>query len=273
MRSVNYHPIRFYITVYAVTWTFWILASRIQDPSLSMTLMLLGLITPAVTAVVTVMFSGSQPLKADLKRKLTGFADLHPLRVLRVVLFFGLLAGLSILASILFFGQPWSQFSFTEGFSFSIQGSSALLTILVASVIEEVGWRGYGEDSIAQSCNWFWESIWFGVIWSLWHLPLFFIPGTYQAGLMQLGPGHVLNFLVSVIPLGFITTLVYVENKRSMLACILFHLFVNFFQEKIAMTPETKCVETLFITLAAVIIILRHRRLFFETDHIGRLPL
>lgn len=189
MRSVNYHPIRFYITVYAVTWTFWILASHIQDPSLSITLMLLGLITPAVTAVVTVMFSGSQPLKADLKRKLTSFADLHPLRVQRVVLFFGLLAGLSILVSILFFGQPWSQFSFTEGFSFSIQGSSALLTILMASVIEEVGWRGYGEDSIAQSCSWFWESIWFGVIWSLWHLPLFFIPGTYQARTDAAWPG------------------------------------------------------------------------------------
>ena len=29
-------------------------------------------------------------------------------------------------------------------------------------------------------------------------------------------------------------------SDRSILACMVFHLFVNFMQEKIAMTPETK---------------------------------
>ena len=37
---------------------------------------------------------------------------------------------------------------------------------------------------------------------------------------------------------------------------MIFHLFVNFMQEKIALTPETKCVETIVITLVTVIIVL-----------------
>ena len=86
-----------------------------------------------------------------------------------------------------------------------------------------------------------------------------------------LGTGYVLNFLISVLPLGFSTTWVYVKNNRSMLASILFHLFVNFFQEKIAMTPKTKCIETAVIALAAVVVVLVNRDLFFEQRHVGDL--
>ena len=42
-------------------------------------------------------------------------------------------------------------------------------------------------------------------------------------------------------------------------------------QEKIAMTPETKCIETIFVFIAAVVIVLTNKKMFFETDHVGRL--
>gem|GEM_PF-5863557 len=87
----------------------------------------------------------------------------------------------------------------------------------------------------------------------------------------MVNPLYVINFFVSGIPLGFIITWVYLVSDRSILACMLFHLFVNFMQEKIAMTPETKCVETIVVVLATVIIVMRNKRLFFETDHVGRI--
>ena len=80
-----------------------------------------------------------------------------------------------------------------------------------------------------------------------------------------------LNFLISVAPMGFITTWVYVKNGRSMLASIIFHLFINFMQEKIAMTQTTKCVETIVVLIAATIIVLTNKDMFFEKRHIGRL--
>lgn len=52
---------------------------------------------------------------------------------------------------------------------------------------------------------------------------------------------------------------------------MVFHLFVNFMQEKIAMTHETKCIETIVITAAAAIIVIANRDMFFETRHVGRL--
>lgn len=55
------------------------------------------------------------------------------------------------------------------------------------------------------------------------------------------------------------------------MASIFFHIVVNFFQEKIAMTPQTKCIETIVITAAAVGIVLANKEMFFETDHVGRI--
>ncbi len=274
MEQYRYRPLRFYIICFATTWTFWIFAAVISkspnDNGISALLMLLGLTAPAITAVITVLTSGSKALKADLRRKLIGFYRIKPLSIIAAVLGFMVIVFLSILFSVLA-GQSLEQLSFTEDFSFSVGGTSALLTILLAAVIEEVGWRGYGEDSVASYFSWFTESVIFGFVWALWHLPLFWIRGTYHYGLKELGLLYVLNFLIGVIPLGFLTTWVYVKNNRSMLACIIFHLFVNTMQEKIAMTPQTKCVETIIIFFAAAIIVLTNREMFFEKQHIGNL--
>ena len=56
-----------------------------------------------------------------------------------------------------------------------------------------------------------------------------------------------------------------------MLATIIFHLFLNIMQEKIAMTPETKIIETFFVFLASAVVVLTNKKMFFETDHVGRL--
>lgn len=274
MEQYKYKPVRFYVTCFAVTWAFWITAAVISktenDNGLSTLLMLLGLMAPAVTALVTIASSKSKVLQQDLRRKLIGFYRIKPLNILKAVIGFAAIVVLSILLSLLF-GQSARQFAFTEDFSFSVGGTSALLTILLASVIEEVGWRGYGEDAVASYFSWFTESILFGFVWALWHLPLFWIEGTYHYGLRELGIGYVLNFLISVSPMGFLTTWVYVKNNRSMLACIIFHLFVNTMQEKIAMTPQTKCLETFVIFLAAGFVVLTNKKMFFEKEHIGNL--
>ncbi len=232
--------------------------------------MVIGLIAPAVVSTVFVLVSGSDILKRDLKNKIIGFYRVKWRNVLLAALVFAGIVAVSILLSTAF-GQSLDQFSFTEDFSFTGVGiGSALITITLASIIEEVGWKGYCEDSIGNDMNWFRESMIFGALWSLWHLPLIFIKGTYQAGLM-VNPLYVVNFFVSGIPLGFIITWVYLASDRSILACMVFHLFVNFMQGKIAMTQETKCVETIVVTIAAAVIVLANKEMFFGTRHVGRL--
>ena len=267
--AYRYRPVLFFALAYLFTWIFWIPAIFIKGNTGTF-LMMLGLIAPAVVSTLFVVFSGSDALKKDLRQKIVGFYKVKWMNVLLAILVFAGITACSILLSLAF-GQPLSQFSFTEDFSFTGVGiGSALLTILVASIIEEVGWKGYCEDSIGNYMNWFWDSMIFGALWSFWHFPLIFIQGTYQAGLM-VNPLYVINFFVSGIPLGFIITWVYLASDRSILACMVFHLFVNFMQEKIAMTPETKCVQTIVVIAATVIIVAAKRDMFFETRHVGRL--
>ena len=269
MTSYKYRPVLFFVLTYIVTWAFWIPAIFIPE-NIALILMVFGLITPAVVSTLCILFSGSELLKKDFKKKMIGFYRVRWLNVLLAIVAFAAVVVASILLSLAF-GQSLDQFSFTEDFSFTGIGiAGALLTILVASIIEEVGWKGYCEDSIGNYMNWFWESMIFGAIWSFWHFPLLFIQGTYQAGLME-NPLYVVNFFVSGIPLGFVITWVYLVSDRSILACMIYHLFINFMQEKVAMTPETKCVETIVITIAAVIIVITNKDMFFETRHVGRL--
>ena len=250
--AYRYRPVLFFALAYLFTWIFWIPAIFIKGNTGTF-LMMLGLIAPAVVSTLFVVFSGSDALKKDLRQKIVGFYKVKWMNVLLAILVFAGITACSILLSMAF-GQPLSQFSFTEDFSFTGVGiGSALL-----------------EDSIGNYMNWFWESMIFGALWSFWHFPLIFIQGTYQAGLM-VNPLYVINFFVSGIPLGFIITWVYLASDRSILACMVFHLFVNFMQEKIAMTPETKCVQTIVVIAATVIIVAAKRDMFFETRHVGRL--
>ena len=232
--------------------------------------MLLGLLAPAVVSTVFVLVSGCEELKRDLKEKIIGFYKVKWKNVFWAVVIYALIIVFSILLSLLF-GQSLKQFSFTEDFSFTGVGiGSAFVTITLASIIEEVGWKGYCEDSIGQYMDWFIESLIFGILWSFWHFPLLFIKGTYQAGLM-VNPLFAINFFVGAILMGYIITWVYLVSDRSILACMVFHLFVNFMQEKIAMTAETKCVETIVIFIVTVIIVLLNKKMFFGTEHVGRL--
>ena len=268
-KKYRYRPVLFFTLTYLFTWIFWFPAAFVPADT-GAVLMLAGLAAPAVVSTLFVVLSGSDALKRDLKVKLVGFYKVKWSNVFAAVGLFAVIVAASILLSLAF-GQKADQFSFTEDFSFTGVGiGSALFTILIASVIEEVGWKGYCEDSIGNYMNWFLESLVFGAIWSFWHFPLLFIRGTYQAGL-TVNPLYVVNFFVSGIPLGFIITWVYLASDRSILACMIFHLFVNFMQEKIAMTPETKCVETIVVTIATAVIVIRNRDMFFETRHVGRL--
>ena len=268
-KGYRYRPVLYFAMAYFFTWIFWVPAIFLPE-NIAMPLMLLGLIAPAAVSTVFILVSGSDALKKDLKDKIFGFYKVKWMNVILSVLVFALIVFFSILLSLAF-GQSLDQFAFTEDFNFTGVGvAGALATIIIASILEEVGWKGYCEDSIGNYMNWFWESVIFGAIWSFWHFPLLFIRGTYQASLM-VNPLFVVNFFVSAVPMGFIITWVYLASNRSILACIIFHLFVNFMQEKIAMTPETKCVETIIVFIATAVIVIANRDMFFETRHIGHI--
>lgn len=277
--TYTYKPKRFYLMTLAFTWIFWFAAAFVSQKSASesdiwflaaMILMFTGLLVPSVMSYCFVKTSGSEILKRDYKEKLTGFFRIKPLNIILGLLMFTALIFASIGISLLF-GESTDQFGFADGFSFSIGGTPTLAVLLITALFEELGWRGYAEDSIAQYHSWFDESMIFGVLWAAWHLPLFFIKGTYQANILAMNPWYMVNFFAGILPIGFFFTWVYVGNKRSIFACSIVHFAVNFLQEQINMTQNTKCIETVLLYVLAAVLVLCNKDMFFEKRHVGNI--
>lgn len=89
-------------------------------------------------------------------------------------------------------------------------------------VAEEFGWRGYALDRLQKQYNALLSSIILGIIWGLWHLPLFFMKGQE---IYQNVP--ILGFIFGTILLSILFTWIYNNTGRSILAVILFHTMGN----------------------------------------------
>jgi len=86
---------------------------------------------------------------------------------------------------------------------------------------EEIGWRGFALPRLARRLGLGGASIVLGVIWALWHLPLFFLPGTGSDG--QSFP----LYLMHVAALSVAVAWLYWKTDGSLLLVMLMHASVN----------------------------------------------
>ena len=96
-----------------------------------------------------------------------------------------------------------------------------LLIYFTNALPEEYGWRGYALDSLQEKTNPLVASLILGLIWALWHLPLFFIEGTTQAAIPMY------QFFLQTIVLSFFYTWLHNNTDGSVLIAILFHAVTN----------------------------------------------
>ncbi len=96
-----------------------------------------------------------------------------------------------------------------------------LITIFGGPLGEEFGWRGYALPALTDLLGWRWAAVLIGIIWGLWHLPLFLMSGTPQAEL-PLG-----LFLASTVALSVVFARLSLNTQSSVLPAILLHGAVN----------------------------------------------
>lgn len=107
------------------------------------------------------------------------------------------------------------------------QAAVAIFVVgILAGLVEEPGWRGYALDRLQNLYSALGASVVLGLIWALWHLPLFFVEGTYQ-NLLGAGSWRFWLFFAAVLPAAVLSTWVYNNTHRSVLAVILLHSFGN----------------------------------------------
>jgi len=266
MSEKRYRPLAYFIATFIVTFAFWFAGAYVSfregGSDIYLAFMLPGLLAPFVISLVMTLRSGDGRMKRDFVERLVDPRLIRP----ATLPFIFLMTPVAVLAAIaisMLLGGSAAELRLAEGFSFTYGLAPALLVLLLAATFEELGWRGYAFDSLESRFGFLKASILFGVLWSLWHMPLLFVKGSYQYEIMQENPWFAVNFFVSVVPLGVIVSWVCVRNLKSVLAAILFHFVINMSQEMFAITQATKCIETgVFMAIAAVLVFV-DRRLFF----------
>jgi membrane protease YdiL (CAAX protease family) len=101
-------------------------------------------------------------------------------------------------------------------------GLGATLLFDVGPIGEEFGWRGFALPRILKTRSPLAGSLILGTIHALWHVPLFFIPGTSQSHL------SFPLFVTGTISMAIIDTWLYLRTDANLLLAILVHLMSNY---------------------------------------------
>jgi len=142
----------------------------------------------------------------------------------------------------------------------------ALGVLAFGPIPEELGWRGYALDGLQTRHGALAASLILGMAWAVWHLPLFFMTGTFQSEQIGLGPVAFLAFNASIVASTVLYTWVYNNTGRSTLSAILLHFVVNLSGEVMNLTPEARVMQSVLFVLCVVAVV----RLWGPTTLTGR---
>ena len=269
--NYQYKPFKYFFITLLLTWISLFLAAYCSYnetlKSYQTLFMLPGLFAPFIIAMFLIYGSKNKELKKDFKTRLFNL-KLIKLKFLPAILLIMPFALFLATAISLLFGQPIEQFSLSP--EFTIFGGEAFLILVIlflAPTFEELGWRGYGVDSLKKGKSLIKMSFIFALLWNLWHLPLFFINGYYQNELIHMNIIYALNFVVSLIPASFLMNWIFYKNNRSITAIIIFHCMLNLFSVLFQTEQFTKCIITIILSVISAIVIWRNKSFFYEKEN------
>lgn len=206
----------FFLLVYAITWPCFLLVATSIPAStiLGKVLLFLGTFSPSLVAIFLTSREGSTAAGALLGRIFlwrVGF---------RWYLFAaGYIAIIKLLVALLhrLITGTWPRF-----------GNEAWYLMIMAMIFstpvqagEEIGWRGYALPRMAERMGFASASVLLGVIWAVWHLPLFFVSAVDNY--------HQTFFLYAfqVTALSVAIAWLYARTNGSLLLTMLLHAAVN----------------------------------------------
>lgn len=215
-------PFKFVLLAFAFTWVFWglaILEARGLISTLPVPALFLGAFGPMLAAVVlTAQESGRAGLRSLLSRivrwRVAPFwyavAFLGPIVLTLVAM---------ALQLVLLGGQPPDLLAMLGTLPTVLLIS--LYMLIQVGIGEEIGWRGYALPKLQAGYSALVSSLVLGVLWALWHLPVFFNPATSYSNT----PFWV--FLIFLLPFAILYTWVLNSTGGSVLIVMILHAVMN----------------------------------------------
>jgi len=214
------HLLVFFALAFAWSWFCWLLSSvvKAQLPSLAGVLFFAGGFGPSIAAIAVVKSVGGwNGLRGWLVRCLQwrigwpwlAIAFFLPLAVM----------ALAAAAHVALGGTMAS--SPASGHVLLAVANFLLVLLLGGPLGEEFGWRGYALPALQERYSWRVASLILGAVWSVWHLPLFYIADTVQS--------HIpfALFMLSTLALSILFAWLFNRTGESVLPALVLHTAVN----------------------------------------------
>ncbi|MGM9637333.1 MAG: CPBP family intramembrane glutamic endopeptidase [Eubacteriales bacterium] len=96
----------------------------------------------------------------------------------------------------------------------------ALPLMVIGGGVEEVGWRGFLQPAMEKRFPYPIATLLVGVIWYVWHLPIWLMPTSNHYG------DSLIGFAITIFVWSFAGSAIY-KSTKSVFACVLYHTFIN----------------------------------------------
>jgi membrane protease YdiL (CAAX protease family) len=250
-------PWSFFALTFIWTWSFWGLAVLSQRPMGEFPVPLLvglGGVGPMVVGIALTYLTREKEYQREYWQRVFDFKRIRPGWLAVTLLMVPLLTILAIVLNLLTGGigasiEPRFQSNLLSILPF------AIFTLFFGPVPEELGWRGYVLDGLQAKYSALASSLLLGIVWTIWHAPLFFIPGSYQNGLL-IGTATFWWYMLDKTFQSILMTWIYNNTVRSTLTAILFHFMVNFIGELFLLSPRTDFFQIIVWALAALVVVI-----------------
>lgn len=239
---------RFLALALALSWLAWLPATLIAGGATSTpgrVLHWVGGAGPLLALIVALARSSSERALFVTRLRVAPLASRYGLAALLLPIAFGAAAWAAQTALT---GRP-------PAWPAPGQGAALAPLLLFGALVEEAAWRGYALPQLLESHAPLAAGLAVGAAWALWHLPLFFIEGTYQAGLGIASADAALFFGALLIDAVVLTWLVL--RTRSLWSAVAYHWTTHLVGEALDLPFEAALVRTALALLFAVVLVAR----------------
>jgi membrane protease YdiL (CAAX protease family) len=251
----------FFAFVLCWTWCFWGAAAVLSVSALSPLGIFLevgGLLGPMLGGIGFAYFTLGDAGWHDYWRRVVDPGRIGPTGWLVILLLAPALFATAVLLDVVVNGSGAVDLVRDRlmQFASSPQAFAAnLFWLLVYGPLpEELGWRGYALDRLQAKWSAMTASLVLGVVWAVWHVPLFFINDTLFSARGAWSPWF-WQFAATVVAFAIVFTWVFNTTRRSTMAAIVLHLTTNLAASSANVTAGTNFYSTVLWIAAAIVVI------------------
>ena len=240
----------YFILTFIIAWGTWF--PSFLHPQTLRLLAFIGLFAPAISAViVTYSFSKGAGIKRIFGRY--GILKFKIGWYLVSAFLIQLLFIFSLGFDNLFFHVHVNNLLFPQTPVFTLV---SFIWLMIINSGEEIGWRGFALPKLQTLLKSpFYSSLIVGIFWSIWHLPIYLVPGQSSIPLPV--------FLFFTIGLSLIYTVVFNQTNGSLFSVVLLHASTDIVPRIFDITlfqPRTWLIFGILVWVSAILLFILVRK-------------